>query len=168
MQSESKKRCQGVGWECGGQQGGSMDNLEEMLNSRREPAWIREGGGDSQSRPGLPGSSQAGCFLPSVTPHPGAGPRQGSEEGQGCGEHHLWQEDKCAGTRGHYRPGCPLRGVRGTWQLPKHGDSFPLWPPPDSVHLTLSKAKPFPSSSSSGRLLQTPIHPMTHTIGALT
>ena len=50
-------------------------------------AWIKEGGGDSWPWPGLPGSSQAGCFLPSVTPHPGAGPRQGHEEGQGCGEH---------------------------------------------------------------------------------
>lgn len=35
--------------------------------------------------PGLPGSSQAGCFLPSVTPYSGAGPIQGDEEGQGCG-----------------------------------------------------------------------------------
>lgn len=35
--------------------------------------------------PGLPGSSQAGCFLPSVTPHPGAGPRQAARKGRGVG-----------------------------------------------------------------------------------
>lgn len=58
-----------------------------------------------------------------MTPHPGAGPRQGDEEGQGCGEHHLWQGDKCAGTRGHCRSGCPLCGVRGAWQSPRPNPS---------------------------------------------
>lgn len=104
-----------------------MDSLEEKLN-KGYWAWIGEGGGNSQPWPGLPGSSQAGCFLPPVTPpHPGAGPRQGYEEGQGCGEHHLWQQDKCAGTRGHCRPGCPRCGLEGLGNPPSTKDSsFPL------------------------------------------
>ena len=60
---------------------------------KRGCLWIREGEPESAwgRRRGLPdlagqpGSSQAGCFLPWLTPHPGAGPRQGCEEGQGVG-----------------------------------------------------------------------------------
>lgn len=35
----------------------------------------------------------------------------------------MWQGDKCAGTRGHCRSGCPLCGVRGAWQSPRPNPS---------------------------------------------
>lgn len=63
-----------------------------MIAAKRGCLWIKEGEpetawGRRRGLPapvGQPGSSQTGCFLPWLTPHPGAGPRLGSEEGQ-CG-----------------------------------------------------------------------------------
>lgn len=53
---------------------------------KRRGAWVCVGKEEGlPDLAGQPGSSQAGCFLPWLTPHPGAGPRQGSEEGQGVG-----------------------------------------------------------------------------------
>lgn len=45
-----------------------------------------------------------------MTPHPGAGPRQGNKEGQWCGEHHLWHEDKVSWDK---------RSLQD-WQAPRH------------------------------------------------
>lgn len=62
-------------------------NAEKGVSvDKRRGAWVCVGKEEGlPDLAGQPGSSQAGCFLPWLTPHPGAGPRQGSEEGQGVG-----------------------------------------------------------------------------------